>query len=373
MQCHHFDAGRCQSCVIIRQPYASQVADKQAHCADLISPTTWLPPVRSQESGFRNKAKMVVTGTAEQPILGILDSSGQGIDLTDCGLYPTSLQATFAALGKFITRANLVPYSIAERRGELKYVLVTQSPTEELLIRFVLRSTESLARIRKHLSTLLAELPQVRVASANIHPAHQALVEGPTEILLTQEQTLAMPINDVTLYVRPQSFFQTNTEVAAALYRQGREWVDEWAPASVWDLYCGVGGFALHCAAKGRKVVGIETSIEAVASATQGAEQAGLSDASFVAADATAFALAQTPSAHPDVVIVNPPRRGIGTKLSTWLEESAVQTVIYSSCNADTLAIDLAAMPSLRPIRARVLDMFPQSRHYEVITLLQRI
>ena len=71
-------------------------------------------------------------------------------------------------------------------------------------------------------------------------------------------------------------------------------------------------------------------------------------------------------------MIVNPPRRGIGEVLSRWLEASDVRHVVYSSCNAASLARDLAAMPSLRPRRAQVLDMFPQTTHYEVLTLLER-
>ena len=69
---------------------------------------------------------------------------------------------------------------------------------------------------------------------------------------------------------------------------------------------------------------------------------------------------------------MNPPRRGIGPALAGWLETSGAAHVIYSSCNAETLADDLARMPSLRPVEARVLDMFPHTTHYEVIVLLAR-
>ena len=75
---------------------------------------------------------------------------------------------------------------------------------------------------------------------------------------------------------------------------------------------------------------------------------------------------------RPNWSIVNPPRRGIGEELSGWLEASGVRHVVYSSCNAQSLARDLAAMPSLRRRRARVLDMFPQTTHYEVMVLLER-
>ncbi|WP_147795321.1 23S rRNA (uracil(747)-C(5))-methyltransferase RlmC [Cellulomonas sp. Y8] len=373
MQCHHFDAARCRSCTWIEQPYADQLAAKQERCRDLVDPfgpLDWLPPVASAESGFRNKAKMAVGGTVDAPTLGILDPGGVGVDLRDCGLYPASLQASLPVLAEFATLARLVPYDVPTRRGELKYVLVTESPDGELMVRFVLRSSEALPRLRKHLPWLLATLPRAVVVSANLLPEHKAVLEGDTEVVLTERATLRMRVNAVDLHLRPQSFFQTNTAVAAALYRIGRDWVDAADPRSVWDLYCGVGGFALHVARPGRTVVGIETSAEAVASAEQSRDDLGLAGVRFAAGDATAFALGA--AAPPDLVVVNPPRRGIGPALAGWLEESGVRDVVYSSCNAASLARDLAAMPSLRPRRGRLLDMFPQTGHYEVVVALSR-
>ncbi|MFE7508606.1 23S rRNA (uracil(747)-C(5))-methyltransferase RlmC [Promicromonospora sp. NPDC057488] len=391
MQCPHYDAGRCRSCTLLEIDYPTQVLDKERHVATLLDPVsdglTWLPAVRSVESAFRNKAKMVVSGTVAEPVLGILDRAGHGVDLTDCGLYPDELQASFGPLAAFVTRANLEPYQVsgtgkrAQQRGELKYLLVTLSPDGELMVRFVLRSQESIARIRKHLPALLADLPALAVASANIQPAHAAVLEGDLEIPLTERTTLPMRIDDITLDLRPQSFFQTNTAVATELYRQARTWVDEVDPRSLWDLYCGVGGFALHCSAPGRSVTGIEISAEAVVAASATVERlrdgdvdgAGrFKDVTFAAGDATAFAVGPQAPGLPEMVIVNPPRRGIGVDLAQWLEGSGIDHVLYSSCNATTLAKDLAAMPSLRPVRARLLDMFPQTSHYEVLVLLER-
>ncbi|MFH5821197.1 23S rRNA (uracil(747)-C(5))-methyltransferase RlmC [Georgenia sp. AZ-5] len=373
MQCSYFDADRCRSCTLLGRSYADQLAGKEEHCRTLLADfpaLEWLPPVASRESGFRNKAKMAVAGTAEDPQLGILDGGGRGVDLRECGLYPASLHATFPVLAEFVGRARLTPYDVPRRRGQLKNLLVTESPDGELMVRFVLRTDESVVRIRKHLPWLRQALPKLAVASANILPEHKAVLEGEREIVLTDQQTLRMGVDGVDLHLRPQSFFQTNTDVAAALYRQARAWVDELAPASLWDLYCGVGGFALHCADGDRNVTGIEVSREAIASAELTRAQAGLGRVRFEAGDATAFALAAEQA--PELVIVNPPRRGIGPDLAGWLESSSVRSVIYSSCNAVSLARDLAAMPSLRPRRARVLDMFPQTAHYEALVLLER-
>lgn len=356
------------------QPHSVQVADKQRHVAELLATDVdWLAPVVGPEQGFRNKAKMVVGGSVDEPTLGILDGSGRGVDLQSCGLYPAALSRVFPLLASFVTTARLTPYSVPERTGELKNVLVTLSPDDELMVRFVLRSTEAVARIRKHLPGLIDAAARVGsplvVVSVNVLPEHKAVLEGADEIVLTDAATLRMRVNDIDLHLRPQSFFQTNTDVAAALYRQAVEWVDEVDPASLWDLYCGVGGFALHCAAPQRQVTGIELSAKAIVSAKASAAELGLGVA-FEAGDATAFALRA--AEPPEMVVVNPPRRGIGPELAAWLEGSGVRQVVYSSCNAQSLARDLAAMPSLRPTRARLLDMFPQTTHYEVVTLLQR-
>lgn len=372
MDCHHFDAGRCRSCSWLPRPYAEQLATLQTSCAAALvdqRDLAWATPFPSAESGFRNKAKMVVTGTAGEPSLGILGDGATGVDLRDCGLHDAAIQEALPVLADFITRADLAPYDVATRRGELKFLLVTASPAGDLMVRFVCRSQEPVTRLRKHLPWLQAGLPGLVVASVNLQPEHKAVLEGLQEIALTEVTTLTMTVNGHDLLLRPQSFFQTNTPVAAALYREAAGWIDEIAPASVWDLYCGVGGFAVHAGAPGRSVLGVETSTEAVASAAETAARSG-APAQFVAADATTYALAAT--SLPDLVVLNPPRRGIGPELASWLDASPVPYVVYSSCNPESLARDLAAMPSLRAVRARLFDMFPHTAHAEVLVLLTR-
>jgi 23S rRNA (uracil747-C5)-methyltransferase len=373
MDCSYFDAGVCRSCTLMGVPYADQLARKDAHARDLLAPygdAVWLPPVPSAEAGYRNKAKMVVSGTADAPTIGILDEAGRGVDLRECGICAPGVRAALPVLADFITRTGIEPYSVPERRGELKYLLVTLSPDDELMVRFVVRTEAAVERIRARLGALLTALPAAVVVTANLQPEHKAVVEGETEIVLTPQSSLVMRVGGIPLRLRPQSFFQTNTAVAESLSAQVTEWVDAVAPSSVWDLYCGVGGFALNVAATGRRVVGVETSAEAVRSARATAAAAGLPQVAFRAGDATAFALGARTA--PELVIVNPPRRGIGAELSGWLERSRVRSVVYSSCNPNSLAHDLARMPSYRIRTGRVLDMFPQTGHLEVAVLLER-
>ncbi|HCG15308.1 MAG TPA: 23S rRNA (uracil(747)-C(5))-methyltransferase, partial [Micrococcus luteus] len=254
MQCPHFDVGECRSCPLMGVPYARQLADKQAAVqaalADAVDADTVVAePFASAEAGFRNKAKLVVTGSAAAPRLGILDPrqhprhhDGAGVDLRDCGLYEAGMEGVFEACAAAVTAAGLEPYDVAARTGELKNVIVTLSPDREAMVRFVLRSADRLDALRAAVPGLLDDLAArgtpAAVVSANLLPEHVALPEGDKEIVLAGGPTLTMRLNGVGLRLRPQGFFQTNTAVTEGLYATAAAWVAEAGlPATAWDLY----------------------------------------------------------------------------------------------------------------------------------------
>ncbi|MDZ4030331.1 23S rRNA (uracil(747)-C(5))-methyltransferase RlmC [Kluyvera ascorbata] len=374
MQCALYDAHRCRSCQWIEQPISEQLTAKMADLQSLLadfSVNAWCAPVSGPEQGFRNKAKMVVSGSVERPLLGMLHRDGTPEDLTDCPLYPDAFAPVFAALKPFIARAGLTPYNVARKRGELKYLLLTESQLDGgMMLRFVLRSQAKLDQLRAALPWLQAQLPQLKVITANIQPVHMAIMEGEQEIFFTEQQALAESFNDVPLWIRPQSFFQTNPTVASALYATARDWVRALPVNHMWDLFCGVGGFGLHCATPEMTLTGIEIAPEAIACAKQSAAALGLEKLHFQALDSTQFATAQADI--PQLVLVNPPRRGIGKALCDYLSEMAPEFIIYSSCNAQTMAKDFAHLAGYRVEKVQLFDMFPHTAHYEVLTLLVR-
>ena len=401
--CALHDAGTCRSCPHLSLPMPDQLAAKQSRVAALLAEHVpaelWQAPAASAPTGFRNKAKMAVAGTAAHPTLGILDGAGSGVDLRTCPLHVPAIEAALPVLADLITELGLRPYDVPTRRGELKYVLVTASPDDDLMVRFVLRSRRHLERLRAALPDLHRRLPQLAVAAVNIQSVHQAVIEGPEEIVLTEEDRLLMRLRlpspdgssrtgrctddvELPLYLPTRSFFQTNTAVAEELYATARSWAEESEPARVWDLFCGVGGFALALAAPGRRVLGVEVSAPAIDGARDAAALMGLDPdlVRFEAGDARVLDPADpdgsTPgevkAERPDLLVVNPPRRGIGEQLSTRIEASGVERVLYSSCNPRTLATDLAHLPSMRVVRARLFDMFPHTDHAEVLVELAR-
>ncbi|QZY89207.1 23S rRNA (uracil(747)-C(5))-methyltransferase RlmC [Pantoea dispersa] len=373
MHCALYQAGRCRSCQWLEKPYPQQLSDKQTQLTQLLDGmpvADWRPPVTSAQQGFRNKAKMVVSGSVEKPLFGVVARDGEPVDLCACPLYPASFAAVFDVLKPFIARAGLTPYNVARKRGELKFLLLTESTQGGMMLRFVLRSHRKLAQLRAALPWLQQQLPQLQVISANIQPVHMAILEGEEEMALTPEQALPERFNDVPLYIRPQSFFQTNPQVAAALYATARDWVAELPVHSMWDLFCGVGGFGLHCATPQMQLTGIEISAEAIACAQQSAQQLGLEQVSFAALDSTQFATGHT--SVPQLVLVNPPRRGIGAELCAWLSRMAPDYILYSSCNPASMAQDIARLADYDISRVQLFDMFPHTAHFEVLTLLRR-
>lgn len=390
--CSLHSSGACGSCPHLDAPYTAQLIGKQERVARLLAAHVprgaWAAPRASAPTGFRNKAKMVVAGTTERPTLGILDARGTGIDLTDCPLHVPPIRAALPVLADLVRDRRIAPYDVPTRQGELKHILVTASPDEDLMVRFVLRSRHHVEDLRAALPRLREALPQLAVLSANIQGVHQAIIEGDEEIVLSQEDRLLMRLPlpggrgddsaihdngaaELPLLLPTRSFFQTNTAVAAALYATARHWAQETSPGTVWDLFCGVGGFALALAAPGRRVLGVEVSAPAIAGARRAAALMGLGpqEVDFEAGDARVL----DPGAQgPDLLVVNPPRRGIGAELAGRVEASRTRGVLYSSCNPATLAADLERMPSLGVTRARLFDMFPHTDHAEVLVELAR-
>lgn len=416
MLCQLHDASLCRSCPNLDLPLAQQLQLKQsavqATLAGQVDARAWLEPFASAPSHFRNKAKLAVSGTTQAPVLGLVDRFDNGTDLTSCPLHVNEIKAALAPLTRAITRMGLQPYSIVKRRGELKHVLVTASANGQLMVRFVLRSTAQLPAIRKGAARLQSELPGLRVLSVNIQSRPAAILEGEREIILSQDSTLDMPlylpelggdgvvVNNqkslLPLVLPPQSFFQTNSDVAAGLYAQARAWARDYAGGkagalagqpgaggahpevaqnnqSIWDLYCGVGGFALALARPGARVLGVEVSAPAIDGARVAAAQLGLASPQvrFEAGDASVLDASGQVYGHdkPDLLVVNPPRRGIG-ELAASIEGSGIKRVLYSSCNPASLAKDLQVMSSYQVRRARLFDMFPHTNHAEVLVEL---
>jgi 23S rRNA (uracil1939-C5)-methyltransferase len=193
--------------------------------------------------------------------------------------------------------------------------------------------------------------------------------------LVWGEAELPERLGDLDLRISAEAFFQTNTEMAEALYGVVGEYAGLQGFERVYDLYCGIGTIALTLAARAGEVWGIELVEQAVADAIASAKRNGVTNARFFAGDMR-LALPELleRAGRPDVLVVDPPRAGLSKKVVRRIAETSPKRIVYVSCNPTTLAPNAAELVaagwSLR--RVRPVDMFPQTHHIECVALLER-
>lgn len=378
--CHYFNRRECRSCSHIQQDYLSQIRKKEEAirtALGFLMTDPLEPSIHSPLQEFRNRAKMTVTGSVENPVVGLLgeDNLDQGREILYCPIHAAKLNQIIASIPEFIRSYNLIPYNIEERKGELKGLIVFYSPvTHQAYLRFILRSKECVARIRKLLPVLQSKLPEILCVTANIQPIPHAIQEGPEEVYLTERKNIDLQVGPICLKLSPQAFVQTNITVATELYQTGARWIQEAQPKKVLELFCGQGAFSLvaaHSATVVEEFLGIELNPDAVQSANQTAKVLDLRHVKFQASDAIRAELDMR-AFRPDLVLVNPPRRGL-TQGASILKAVLPRHVIYSSCSIKSLSSDLQVLSeSYRIKRVQLFDMFPHTAHFETLVWLER-
>lgn len=373
--CRYFNQGECKSCDLITFDYSRQIQTKEealTKALDDLSAPPLLPTVTKEKTHFRNKAKMVVTGTIENPIIGLWgeDNLDHGRELLDCPLHLDEINQMLPVIKEFIRKALLPPYQIAQRKGELKGVVIFYSEaTNESYLRLILRSKEAIDRIRKRSAFLFEHIPSLKCLSVNLQPVPHALLEGKEEVFISEERSIYHELQGIRFRLGPEAFVQTNQEVAVELYQTASRWTEELNVTSFLELFCGQGAFSFFVSPYVSRSLGIEINTEAIKSAEATARELGLSHLRFKSADA-GNVKKEIEDFSPDVLLVNPPRRGLGEALPLVLH-SNVRHIIYSSCSLESLRKDLTQLRAKYEIRkVQLFDMFPQTRHFETLVLL---
>ena len=380
--CSYFNSNLCRSCESIEDEYPKQIQRKEEVLQEALCffPLPRLEPsVRSPIQGFRNRVKMMVTGTVQDPVIGLTgkESLDEGQELLECPIHHPKLNELMQAMPEFIRDYQLIPYQIQERKGELKGLIAFYAPGEnettgQMYLRFVLRSKECVSRIQKLFPALQARFPHLQVVSANLQPIPHAILEGPEEIFITQKKTIDYRLGAYTLQLSPQAFVQTNTVVATQLYQTAARWVEESKSEKLLELFCGQGAFSFFSASFVQEAIGIEINEDAIKTANETAALLGLKHLRFIATDAAQMTH-EMQAFSPDLILVNPPRRGLGKSIE-WIQKSQPKHLIYSSCAVDTLAMDLKKLESTyRVKKIQLFDLFPHTEHFETLVWLEKI
>ncbi len=375
INCLAYDSHRCKSCSLIKYNYEDGLTQKITFLSSYFDPNLFNKPIKSSPIiGYRNKAKFVIGGSLEDPIIGIPSINNNQLvsPLTDCPLHTDTINKLAQLIRSSIAQFKLTPYNIEKRTGEFKYLIISQGyKTNELSIRFGMRSLESFERVKKLYKLLLASNKNINVCSFEVQPKHASIFEG-KEIFLSENKYIQHDFESIQLFSSTSNFFQVNSKVAKSLYDKiNTRFQNENICISV-DLFCGVGGFGQQLLKFSNQVYGIELNSVAIDCANYSVKSNNLSNIEFICDDANNFD--KYIKGKVDLLVVNPPRRGIGAHLCELIKKINPKFLIYSSCNTKTLSKDINLLTTHYKIESITpVDMFPLTRHLEVLCILERI
>lgn len=377
MKCNPYIEKRCQSCQYLNLSYEDSIKEKESHFQRVfenIKIKNILPTMTNNKvEGSRNKAKLSVSLVDNQIAFGIYDQAQNFKNLMDCPLHLDGINQILVDLKKLFEEFKILPYQLSDKKGEIKSIIITKSDTtDEMMIRFVLRSKESLDRLKKLVIKLREKNEQIKVCSANIQPLHAAVLEGEEEIVLTVNESISHQYDDFKIKLGVRSFFQVNSEIARKLYSEARNLLADRGIKTLLDLYCGVGAFSFYLSKSVEQVLGVEISEKAIQYANETKLNHQVKNVEFQALDVDLF-LSFNESKY-DAILVNPPRRGVGKKSIEAILKLTPNYIVYSSCQAESLRSDFELLKNYYQIESiQIFDMFPFSKHYEVLVLMTRM
>lgn len=279
----------------------------------------------------------------------------------------------------FMKRWNIKPYDEKSHTGVVRHVLIRMgAKTNQIMVCVVINSGQL-----PHAQELVEELltiPEMHDISLNINREKSNVILGRKIIKLYGAGYIEDYIGDVKFRISPLSFFQVNPTQTEKLYEKVLEYAKLTGKETVWDLYCGIGSISLFLARSAKKVMGVEIVPEAVRDAEINARINGMENVRFLtgaAEDVVPEYFEQhqgEAECAPDVIVVDPPRKGCDQVLLKTMVEMAPKRMVYVSCDSATLARDLKWLGEhgYQLMEVTPCDMFGQTVHVECVTLLQR-
>ncbi|MDO9407586.1 23S rRNA (uracil(1939)-C(5))-methyltransferase RlmD [Patulibacter sp.] len=271
---------------------------------------------------------------------------------------------------------GLSAYDRKLHQGLLRNLVVREGTrTGELQVRIVTSVGEfDVAGLATHLNEAMSVAP-TGVLWTQMTQVGETTYGGDTDVV-TGGAYIHEEIRGLRLRISPEGFFQTNTVMAERLYELAAEYAGLEGWERVFDLYCGSGSLGLTLASHAGEIIGVEIVEESIQDAATNAALNDIRNAKFLASDArTGLPDAIELAGRPDVLIVDPPRAGLGPRVCRRIVEAAPKRIVYVSCNPTTLAPDAQRIVEggyvLRKVRP--VDMFPQTPHVECVAVLDRV
>jgi len=375
-------AGKCGGCQFRHMTYAEELRAKRQRVEDALhrvgGVNVEIPEVMGAEQPdrYRNKVQFPISNRdwAGLNIGYYRPRSHDILNVQDCMLQPelvTRMKSTFHTQAQ---QLHITGYDEGSGDGYLRHLYFRTNSRGEALCCIVVNAN-ALSEEEELVAALREKHPELVGIVLNVNKKDTNVILGDTYRTLWGQDYLEETLCGMTFRLSVPSFFQINRAQTERLYAKALEFAGLTGRETVLDLYCGIGTISLALSKSAGKVIGAEIVPQAIEDAKQNAARNGVENADFFCGDAGEIARKLADDGiRPDVICVDPPRKGLSAEVPAILAQMAPERIVYVSCDPATLGRDVKRLEELgySCVKAQPVDLFPRTAHVETVVLLSR-
>ena len=378
--CPYFD--RCGGCDFRHMDYEEELRLKKQRVQDALARIggVSLPdlPITGASSldGYRNKVQYPVQPGKRGAAAGFFrPRTHEVIPIDTCRIQPPCADAVRRAVLGWMADCRVPAYNEKTHTGAVRHIYLRRGWVSGAVLCCVVLNADRTPQANELVTAVRAACPEVTGVVASYNTRRGNAVLGDRFETLWGEGTLRDTLCGLEFSLAPAAFYQVNHDQAERLYEKALRLAAADGTQTALDLYCGAGTITLCLARRAKKVYGVEIVPQAVENARENAARNGITNAEFFCADAGAAAQEFAKRGERlDVIVVDPPRKGLSADVVTALAQMAPRRIVYVSCDPATLARDVRELRThgYEPRAAEAVDLFPRCAHIETVCLLER-
>ena len=324
---------------------------------------------------YRNKSQLPTRHDGEKVVVGMYEhDSNRLVYIDKCLIEEEGVQELRSKILDYLTKVSINVYNPRFRQGNLRYIVIRGfKETNNYQVTFVIiKEEERLLKLLKEVIKLDSRILSVNY-SVNSDPKSIEIF-GPKVVLINGKEKIDGVLGNLKFAISPSAFFQLNTRQTKVIYDEVVNAISPTGSEVVLDLYCGIGSIGLYLARLVKEVRGIDINKEGIDDANEFSKLNNIKNAKFYSGNILKLLEKfKEEGFTPDVVVVDPPRKGMELQLISYLKKSKIKKIVYVSCNPATLVKNLNHLQKEYNIKfIQPIDVFSQTSNIEVVVCLVR-
>ena len=376
-------AGKCGGCSYQHITYEEELNAKKQKVADALSRIGGFKNLDIKITGadetmhYRNKAQFPVGEQNGVPYTGFYRSRSHDIVRADkCFIVKEIANDIAKCICNWMEKFKIPAYDENKKTGLIRHIYIRTGEISKEVQVCLITARNKIPNIEDLIDNLTKSFEQITSIVQNINKRTDNVILGDKTITLWGDDYLQDTLCSNVFKLSPHAFYQVNHAQTEKLYGFALEYANLTGKENVIDLYCGAGTITLALAAHAKNVIGVEIVPEAIENAKTNAKINGIENTEFICADAgqAALMLAQR-GTKPDVLTVDPPRKGLNEQAIEAILQMNPEKIVYISCDPATLARDckLLCNDNYKIEKVMAVDLFPRTYHVETVCLLSKL